>query len=109
MEERRRIVELTFRKGASISEIAHENGIHPTSLSHWRSLYRSGKLADDAPRRASPATASSTTFLPVRITPEQAVSASPSLTAAHSVALSTHERAVVQITLSSGTTLRMET
>jgi len=110
IEERRRIVELTFREGASISEIALANDIHPTSLSHWRSLYRSGRLTANTPRQETPGTASSTTFLPIRLTPEQAVTSPPSqITAQSVVSASTRELAVVQIMLPSGATLRVET
>ena len=110
MEERRRIVELTFREGASISEIARANDVHPTSLSHWRTLYRSGKLTTDAPRQDTPGTTSSTTFLPVKLTPGEAVASPPSQMAVRSaMSTSTHNPDVVQIMLPSGATLRMET
>jgi len=42
--EKRRIVELTLRAGASLAAIALEHGVHPTSLNHWKALYRAGKL-----------------------------------------------------------------
>lgn len=110
VEERRRIVELTFREGASISEIAFANNIHPTSLSHWRTLYRSGKLTADTPRQDTPGTTSSTTFLPVRLTPGQAAILPPSQMVARSaMSASTREPDVVQIMLPSGATLRLET
>ena len=44
LAEKRRIVELTLRAGVSVRAIAREQGVHPTSLSHWRTLYRAGKL-----------------------------------------------------------------
>jgi transposase-like protein len=110
MEERRRIVELTFREGASISEIARANDVHPTSLSHWRTLYRSGKLTTDAPRQDTPSTTSSMTFLPVKLAPGQAVVSPPSQMAVRSAMnASTHKPDVVQIMFPSGATLRMET
>jgi transposase-like protein len=104
--ERRRIVELTFHEGASVSEIAIAHGIHPTSLSHWRSLYCRGELTEDSSKNLSPVVAPTAAFLPVDISPESPRAGGP--TVAHSV-VSTRERNIVQITLSSGATLRMET
>ncbi len=49
LAEKRRIVELTMRKGASTCAIAREHSVHPTSLSHWRTLYRVGKLDAQPP------------------------------------------------------------
>ena len=49
--EKRRIVELTMREGASIRAIAREHGVHPTSLSHWRRRYRAGTLGTQCRRR----------------------------------------------------------
>jgi transposase-like protein len=34
--EKRRIVELTLREGASLLAIAREHGVHPNSLGHGR-------------------------------------------------------------------------
>lgn len=110
MEERRRIVELTFREGASISEIARANDVHPTSLSHWRTLYRSGKLTTDAPKQDTTGTISSTTFLSVKLAPGQAVASPPSQMLARSgMSASIHKPDVVQIMFPSGATLRVET
>ncbi|HEY9084924.1 MAG TPA: transposase [Candidatus Tyrphobacter sp.] len=47
--EKRRIVELTLRDGASIRAVAREQGVHPTSLCHWKVLYRAGKLNAQLP------------------------------------------------------------
>lgn len=101
-EERRRIVELTFEKGASITQIALAHGIHPTSLSHWRSLYRAGKLCSDA---SDATVAPRPTFFPVTLTQEQAVNTHP----APLHPAGAPERHIVQLTFSSGATLRMET
>ena len=103
LAEKRRIVELTLRVGASIQTIAREEGIHPTSLSHWRTLYRAGKLAPvpTSPVRDSTARA---TFLPVSI--------APAVRGAHSDArpdAGTHGGSIVHLTLVSGATLRIET
>lgn len=98
--EKRRIVELTLRGGASIGAVAREHGVHPTSLCHWRGLYRSGKLCvqlPGAPRGR--AGASSATFLPVTI-------AARASRPAHDSGVS--GPSIVQITLPSGATLRIE-
>lgn len=103
LAEKQRIVELTLREGASIREVAREQGVHPTSLSHWRALYRAGTLgaqASAAPRAR--ACVSSAMLLPVTIT-----------SAAHMPRPAGDSRAgtasVVQIALPSGATLRIET
>ena len=44
MAEKRRIVELTLRPGASFVAVAREHGVNPNSLYRWRRLYRAGKL-----------------------------------------------------------------
>jgi len=100
--EKRRIVELTMRKGASIRAIAREQGVHPTSLSHWRRLYRAGTLGTQSPsaRRAC-ASAANARFLPVTVA-----------AAMHPAQLSSDSHAggsgVIELTLSSGSTLRIE-
>ena len=97
ISEKRRIVELTMRAGASISKIARTHGVHPTSLSHWRSLYRSGKLEEKGSANRARACAVSTSLLPVTIADEPSVRAFE------------HERSVVHLTLASGAVLRFET
>jgi transposase-like protein len=64
LAEKRRIVELTLVAGASTRSIAIEQGVHPTSLSHWKSLYRAGKLDAQPTARVRPRVPS-TTFMPV--------------------------------------------
>ena len=105
--EKRRIVELTLREGVSLSEIARAHGIHYNSLSHWRSLYRAGKLTLRASKssRAS-ATVSSATLLPVTIAP--AVRSGPSATMGSPVN-GGQENSIVHLTLPSGAILRLET
>lgn len=102
LAEKRRIVELTLVACASTRSIALEQGVHPTSLSHWKSLYRAGKL--DASPRARVRLTAPTTFLPVRIA--SAVRGSQRSTLGHDA----HARgSVVQLMLASGATLRLET
>jgi transposase-like protein len=111
LAEKRRIVELTLREGASISAIAREHGLHPTCLSHWRSTYRDGTLVGRSPRtpRASNG-ASSTTLLPVTITSASAspegLSRMPVVRASNG---SGQEINSVRLTFSSGTTLEVQT
>jgi len=108
--EKRRIVELTLREGASISEIALAHSIHPTSLSHWRSLYRAGKLTGDSPRKNARGSATSAKFLPVRIAAEQEQGTrSPRATAYSTASMQMRESNTVYISLPSGATLRFET
>lgn len=90
--EKRRIVELTLREGASIRAIAHEHGISRNSLRRWQVLYHVGKLAGQ-PASSVRIDASRATFLPVRIAPTADGGA----------------RNVVELRLSSGAMLRIET
>ncbi len=101
--EKRRIVELTLGAGASTRAIALEQGVHPTSLSHWKRLYRAGQL-DAQPSKCVGATTKAATFLPVTIA--RSASASQRPIPHHD----THARKnLVQVMLASGATLRFET
>ena len=95
--EKRRIVELTLREGVSTRAIAREEGVNPTSLCHWKALYQAGKLDTQPPRVR--ARTSSAAFLPVTIAsalepPRQNWGVGG--------------RSIVQLTLPSGATLRIE-
>lgn len=95
------IVELTLRPGASMSAIAREHGVHPSSLSHWKALYRAGKLnAQPVPRVR--AAAPSATFLPVTLAAAEPAPQPPP-------GSQTGGSSVVQLILASGATLRIET
>lgn len=110
MLEKQRIVELTLREGASITEIALAHGVPPTSLSHWRSLHRSGKLTGESPQKPARVSATSAKFLPVTITAEQEHnSPSPRETAPSTVSMRMRERNSVYLSLPSGATVRIET
>jgi transposase-like protein len=103
--EKRRIVDLTMVAGASIPAIAREHGVHPNCLRSWKALYRAGKLdaqMNPASRAARPTT--SATFFPVSVVPEVRrlqPAARPNSTACGS--------SIVQLVLTSGATLRIET
>lgn len=99
--EKRRIVELTLREGASVRTIAREQGVNHTSLYQWQALYRAGKLGADLARRGR-ASAPSTAFVPVSVLP---VAAAPR----RAVDSDAGGCSVVQLTLASGATLRIET
>ncbi|MGH7714668.1 MAG: hypothetical protein ACREML_01610, partial [Vulcanimicrobiaceae bacterium] len=70
-------------------------------LAHWKSLYRAGKLDAQPPARARPAVPR-TTFMPVSLAPAVRTSQQP--TRGHDA----RGRSVVQLTLASGATLRLE-
>jgi transposase-like protein len=103
--EKRRIVELTQRPGASVPAIAREHGVNPNSLYRWTRLYCAGKL--DAQVKSASRVASlgaSATFVPVNVvravrSPQPA--ARPDGTACRS--------GIMQLVLASGATLRIET
>ena len=103
LAEKRRIVELTLRAGVSVRTIAFEQGVHSTSLSHWRTLYRAGKLDVQSTPRVRGSRASAT-FLPVSIVP--AVRGPQPATRPVAGACG---GSVVQLMLASGATLRIET
>jgi transposase-like protein len=101
LSEKRRIVELTLRQGASIRAIAREHGVNRNSLYQWQGLYRAGKLGAE-PASVARAIAPSATFLPVTIAPARRTSR-PAIDAPSDVL------SVVQVMLASGATLRIET
>lgn len=108
--EKRRIVELSLRDGTSVSEVALAHGLHPTSLSHWRSLYHARKLSQNSPCARTSRTAAGAALLPVMISTGSQADAPVSQTAgAFTAGLGTYERDIVHVTLSSGATLRIET
>lgn len=99
--EKRRIVELTLREGASVRAIAREQGVNRNSLYQWQALYRAGKLtAEPTPRTRT--VASSATFLPVTIAP---VADTRRRVADSGV----RGCSIVQLMLASGATLQIET
>ncbi len=103
--EKRRIVELTLRSGASVRAIAREQGVHPTSLCHWKALYRAGKLGGQKhSARTVTVKPSGATFVPVSIVPALRNPPPASRTDA-----ATHGCSVLQLVLASGATLRIET
>ena len=105
LAEKRRIVELTLVEGATVLAIAREHGVHPTSLNHWKALYRAGKLdaqVKSAPRVPGPA--ASATFVPVNLL-AAVRRAQPAMHADAAASRSS----IVQLVLASGATLRIET
>jgi transposase len=103
--EKRRIVELTLRAGASLGAIAREHGVHPNSLYQWKALYLAGKL--DAQVNSTPRLPSAepgATFVPVSVV--RAVRG-PQPTARADAAAG--RSGIVQLVLASGATLRIET
>jgi transposase len=60
LEEKRRIVEETHVKGASVSSVARRHEVNPNQVFAWRQLYRQGLLD-------SKAALENTEMLPVRV------------------------------------------
>jgi transposase-like protein len=60
LEEKRRIVEETHVKGASVSSVARRHDVNPNQVFAWRQLYRKGVLDPKA-------VAQQTEMLPVRV------------------------------------------
>jgi len=46
VEEKRRIVEETWRPGASVARVALRHGVHSHQVFGWRKLYREGRLRE---------------------------------------------------------------
>jgi transposase len=61
VEERRRIVEKTFVKGASVARVAQEHGVNANLLFNWRKLYSKGRLGSTA-KKLLPARVGDTAF-----------------------------------------------
>lgn len=100
--EKRRIVELTLREGASISAIARDYGINRHSVYQWQALYRAGKL--DLLQVSAPRADTSGAFVPVTIAPAVARSRPTGSVRADAGAMN-----VVELRVSSGAVLRIET
>ena len=64
VSEKRRIVELTLRKNASVQDVAKQFSLDPPTLSSWRTLYRRGKLVEKSSKNKTFAEA----LLPVTVT-----------------------------------------
>lgn len=101
ISEKRRIVELTLVSGVSVRAVGLEQGVHPTSLSHWRTLYRAGELEAQAAARVGSSVPA--TFLPVKIA--STVRAVQQKTPRYEARAS---GGVVELTLPSGASLRLE-
>jgi transposase-like protein len=103
--ERRRIVELTLRAGASVVAVARENGVNPNNVHRWKALYQAGKLdAQVKSARSFASPADGAALVPVSVVPtapSPQPAARPDPTACHS--------GIVQLVLASGATLRIET
>jgi transposase len=103
--EKRRIVELTQRPGASVLAVAREHDVNPNSLYRWKRHYRGGKhdvSVKPVTRIAGPAT--SATFVPVSLVPEVRM---PQRAARSDVPAD--RSGIVQLVLASGATVRIET
>jgi len=61
MEEKRRIVEETMKRGASVAVVARRHEVNANLLFGWRRLYQKGLLEPNAPAVAAP-------LLPVQLT-----------------------------------------
>lgn len=96
-QERREIVEETFKPGESVSRIARAHGVNANQVFHWRKQYREGWF--DEGRKSSAA------LVPVRISG----SAGKSVVSTHRSAKATSSRATGWIEIVFGPTrIRIE-
>jgi transposase len=112
--DKRRIVELTLRPGASLVAIAGEHDVDPNNLYRWKRLYRAGKLDAAVKSTAHVADpAASATFMPVSVVPEMRSAGLSRQRAVPQMPARPDESAsgssVVQLVLATGATLRLET
>jgi len=99
--EKRHIVELTLREGASQRAVGREYGVSTSSLTNWRAAYRAGALsAAEAPRSQTSKASPSAVLLPVALAPEPERRRTAPAPA--------HCADSVHITLASGATLRLQ-
>jgi transposase-like protein len=69
LEEKRRIVEETHAKGASVSSVARRHEVNPNQVFAWRQMYRQGLLdSKAAPEKIEmlPVRVSTPTVLPIK-------------------------------------------
>lgn len=86
-----------------MNAVAREHGVNRQSLYQWLALYRAGKL-DAQPISTAHAGTLGATFLPVAIAPTARPARSARVLSANTVGLH-----VVELTISSGAVLRIET
>ena len=94
LSEKRRLVELSLRKGVSRQAIALEHGVHPNTLADWKRRYEAGSL--DGERRLG--SGAEATLVPVSVNEPELAARPPALPG----------RSVVQLVLACGATLRIE-
>ena len=113
MAEKHRIVELTLRPGASLVAIAREHDVNPNNVYRWKRLYRAGKLDVPMKPTAHVAGPASVTFMPVSVVPQMRSAGLSRQRAVPQVSARPDESAsgsaVVQLVLTTGATLRLET
>ena len=103
--EKRRLVELTLREGASLRAIAREHDVQPKSLGRWKALYRAGEFNTPVKPTARVAVpAASATFVPVSVVAEVRRTGRATRSDA-----ARGRSGIVQLVLASGATLRIET
>ena len=69
LEQKRRIVEETFAKGASVAQIARAHGVNTNLVFNWRRLYRAGQLGGHGENKLLPVRVA-TEDTPLPITPD---------------------------------------
>jgi transposase len=82
LSEKRRMVELTFRPGVSVAQVARENGVNANQLFGWRRAFERGELAepDSDSTALLPVSVSAASEIPMRkASPQQEPSTSGSI------------------------------
>lgn len=97
LAEKRHLVELALRPGASARAVALDHGVHQNTLGIWKREYRAGKLGAKTAKPRKDAT-QSTSFVPVSVA-----------SIARGRSDSTCCSGVVEVVFASGATLRIET
>jgi transposase-like protein len=100
--EKRRLVELTLREGASIRSVAREHGVNRNSLYQWLALYRVGQLNVKGSGQRADTAAPKATLLPVTIVRTRG---RPQTAGDRN----SNAASIVELMFASGTALRIET
>jgi transposase len=65
LSEKRRIVELTFRPGASVAQVARENSVNANQLFGWRRAFERGELVEPGSTALLPVSVSAACTSPI--------------------------------------------
>jgi transposase-like protein len=98
IEEKRRIVEETHVKGASVSTVARRHNVNPNQVFAWRQLYRQGLLELNSSNETTP-------ILPVKVSTPTVLPEGHGVRVPSKVTRTERTSRVIEIRLSNGHSL----